>query len=196
MIPKGLTQSCCFCLQELETRLKKTHDEETLSQLKASQLSIEVVKSQAQLDAKEKMSEERVKFEKEKQIVENELLRRRKEEIAKVKNDFEAQLSALKMQVQRSDELRTKEVRCFSIYRKISFRQRSSLLRILSFQTDKHAAQVEELSNTIRQNQLQINEFSQQLSESKNQAIQLHREIEAKGQEILNVRREANNHIR
>ena len=81
-----------------------------MSQLKASQLSIEVVKSQAELDAKEKMAEERGKFEKEKQIIENELLRRRKEEIGKVKNDFETQLSVLKLQVQKSDELRMKEV--------------------------------------------------------------------------------------
>jgi uncharacterized protein with WD repeat len=103
-------------------RLKKAHDEETLSQLKASQLSIEVVRSQAELDAKEKMSEERVKFEKEKQIVENELLRRRKEEIAKVKNEFEAQLSALKIQVMKSDELRSKEVRCCNTYDKILIR--------------------------------------------------------------------------
>ena len=95
----------------MEARLKKAHNEETLSQLKASQLSIEVVKSQAELDAKEKMSEDRLKFEREKQILENELLRRRKEEIGKVKNDFEAQLSALKLQVEKSDELRTKEVR-------------------------------------------------------------------------------------
>ena len=98
-------------LQELETRLRKAYNEETLSQLKASQLSIEVVKSQAEIEAKEKMAEDRVKFEKEKQIVENELLRRRKEEIGKVKNNFETQLSALKLQVQKSDELRTKEVR-------------------------------------------------------------------------------------
>jgi uncharacterized protein with WD repeat len=110
------------CSQELEMRLKKAHDEETLSQLKASQLSIEVVRSQAELDAKEKMSEERVKFEKEKQIVENELLRRRKEEIAKVKNEFEAQLSALKIQVMKSDELRSKEVRCCNTYDKILIR--------------------------------------------------------------------------
>ncbi len=95
----------------MEARLKKAHNEETLSQLKASQLSIEVVKSQAELEAKEKMSEDRLKFEREKQILENELLRRRKEEIGKVKNDFEAQLSALKLQVEKSDELRTKEVR-------------------------------------------------------------------------------------
>lgn len=69
-------------------------------------------------------------------------------------------------------------------------------LRIFIFQTDRHAAQAEELSNTIRQNQLQIDELSRELSESKSQATQLHREVEAKGQEILNVRREANNHIR
>jgi hypothetical protein len=108
-------------LQELETRLRKAYNEETLSQLKASQLSIEVVKSQAEIEAKEKMAEDRVKFEKEKQIVENELLRRRKEEIGKVKNNFETQLSALKLQVQKSDELRTKEVRLqclkYTLYR-------------------------------------------------------------------------------
>lgn len=98
------------CLQELEAKLKKAHDEETISQLKASQLSIEVVRSQAELKTKEIMDEERVKFHKEQQILENELLRRRKEEIGKVKNDFEAQLSVLKLQVQKSDELRTKEV--------------------------------------------------------------------------------------
>lgn len=97
-------------LQELEARLKKAHDEDTLSQLKASKLSIEVVKSQAELGAKEMMTEERMKFDKEKQVLESELLRRRKEEIGKVKNDFETQLSALKMQIQKSDDLRAKEV--------------------------------------------------------------------------------------
>lgn len=57
-----------------------------------------------------------MKFEKEKQILENELLRRRKEEIGKLKNDFEAQLSALKLQVQKSDELRMKEVCLLGYY--------------------------------------------------------------------------------
>lgn len=90
--------------------MKKAHDEETLSQLKASQLSIEVVKSQAELKAKDMMADDRLKFEKEKQILETELLRRRKEEITKLKNDFETQLSTLKLQVEKSDELRTKEV--------------------------------------------------------------------------------------
>lgn len=56
------------------------------------------------------MTEERMKFDKEKQVLESELLRRRKEEIGKVKNDFETQLSALKMQIQKSDDLRAKEV--------------------------------------------------------------------------------------
>ncbi|XP_028390865.1 protein FAM184A-like [Dendronephthya gigantea] len=158
-------------LKELETKLKNTHDEETLSQLKASQLSLEVVRSQAEIESNKKMAEERVKFEKEKDVLEGELLRRRREEIGKVKNDFETQLSVLKLQVEKSDELRTKE-------------------------TDRHAAQIEELSSTIRQNQLQISELDRELSESKNQTKQLHREIELKGQEILNVRREANSHIR
>lgn len=99
-----------YCLQELEAKLKKVHDEETISQLKASQLSIEVVRSQAELKTKEIMDEERVKFQKEQQILENELLRRRKEEIGRVKNDFETQLNVVKLQVQKSDELRTKEV--------------------------------------------------------------------------------------
>lgn len=99
-----------YCLQELEATLKKVHDEETISQLKASQLSIEVVRSQAELKTKEIMDEEKVKFQKEQQILENELLRRRKEEIGRVKNDFETQLNVLKLQVQKSDELRTKEV--------------------------------------------------------------------------------------
>lgn len=70
---------------------------------------MEVVKSQAELNAKEKMAEERVQFDKEKQILENELIRRRKDEINKMKNDFESQLSALKLQLQESDELRVKE---------------------------------------------------------------------------------------
>lgn len=193
--------------------MKKAHDEETISQLKASQLSIEVARSQAELKTKEIMDEERVKFQKEQQILENELLRRRKEEIGKVKNDFETQLSVLKLQVQKSDELRTKEVSTQHLglqllfyfpYTKLACIERVVLvtkislqtLRIFIFQTDRHAAQVEELSNTIRQNQLQIDELSRELSESKSQATQLHREVEAKGQEILNVRREANNHIR
>ena len=68
------------------------------------------MKSQAEIKTKEQMDGERVKFDKEKQILENELLRRRKEEIGKVKNDFETQLSVLKLQVERTDELRTQEV--------------------------------------------------------------------------------------
>lgn len=81
-----------------------------MSQLRASQLSLDVVKSQAEIEANKKIAEERVKFEKEKEVLETELLRRRKEEIGKMKNDFETQLSVLKLQVEKSDELRTKEV--------------------------------------------------------------------------------------
>ncbi|XP_046850280.1 protein FAM184A-like [Xenia sp. Carnegie-2017] len=158
-------------LKELEAKLKQQHDEETLSQLKASKLSMEVVKSQAELNAKEKMAEERVQFDKEKQILENELIRRRKDEINKMKNDFESQLSALKLQLQESDELRVKE-------------------------TDRYAVQVEELSSSILKNEVTMNEIKNQLSESQNNEKKLQDEVESKVQEIFNVRRETNNHIR
>lgn len=105
-------------LQDLEERLKKAHDDDMLSQLKASQLSIDVVKSQADEKRQRDLAEERVKFEREKNILENELLRRRKDEIGKVKKDFESQLSLLKIQVHKADELRSKEVGATSENRK------------------------------------------------------------------------------
>ena len=134
-------------MQELEVKLKKAHDEDTLSQLKASQLSVEVVRSQAEINANEKMAEERVRFQKEKQVLENELLRRRKEEISKVKNEFEAQLSALKLQVQQSDELRAKEV-CFKYNyikaRNYHFYWKYSELKIAIYDhADDHNSQVQ-----------------------------------------------------
>ena len=99
-----------------------------LSQLKASQLSVEIVKSQAAEKRKEELAEERVKFEREKRILEEELVRRRKEEIGKVKKDFESQLSALKLQVRKADELRSKEVNkvcCFTVFKyRIRFNER------------------------------------------------------------------------
>ena len=116
--PLNLPEYIHSILQDLEERLKKAHDDDMLSQLKASQLSIDVVKSQADEKRQRDLAEERVKFEREKNILENELLRRRKDEIGKVKKDFESQLSLLKIQVHKADELRSKEVGATSENRK------------------------------------------------------------------------------
>lgn len=71
---------------------------------------MEVVKSQEEQKRRETLVEERTKFENEKQVLSDELLRRRKEEMAKIKKDFEQQLSLLKLQVEKTDELRSEEV--------------------------------------------------------------------------------------
>ena len=71
---------------------------------------MEVVKSQEEQKRRETLVEERTKFENEKQVLSDELLRRRKEEMAKIKKHFEQQLSLLKLQVEKTDELRSEEV--------------------------------------------------------------------------------------
>lgn len=55
---------------------------------------------------------------------------------------------------------------------------------------------MEELRQEIEQRQCQINELDEEISQVKDNAGQLHRELQAKGQEILTIRREANAQIR
>lgn len=71
----------------------------------------------------------------------------------------------------------------------------NQIMKII-FQTDRYAVQVEELSGSILKNEVTINEIKNQLSESHNNEKKLQDEVESKVQEILNVRRETNNHIR
>ena len=55
---------------------------------------------------------------------------------------------------------------------------------------------MEELRQEIEQRQCQINELDEEISQVKDNAGQLQRELQAKGQEILTIRREANAQIR
>ena len=55
---------------------------------------------------------------------------------------------------------------------------------------------MEELRQEIEQRQCQINELDEEISQIKDNAGQLHRELQTKGQEILTIRREANAQIR
>ena len=55
---------------------------------------------------------------------------------------------------------------------------------------------MEELRLEIEQRQCQINELDEEISQVKDNAVQLQRELQAKGQEILTIRREANAQIR
>lgn len=67
---------------------------------------------------------------------------------------------------------------------------------ILCSQESEHQSQIEELKQEIEQRQYQINELDEEISHVRGNVEELQHELQAKGQEILSVRREANSQIR
>lgn len=66
----------------------------------------------------------------------------------------------------------------------------------LCSQESEHQSQIEELKQEIEQRQYQINELDEEISHVRGNVEELQHELQAKGQEILSVRREANSQIR
>ena len=67
---------------------------------------------------------------------------------------------------------------------------------ILCWQESEHQNKIEELKREIEQREYQINELDEEISHVRGNVEELQHELQAKGQEILSIRREANSQIR
>ncbi|XP_029195502.2 protein FAM184A-like [Acropora millepora] len=158
-------------MKNREEKLQKHHREEMTSQLQANKLTIDAVKSQAEQKLLNDIEELTVQHENDQESMRNELLRVQQEEMQRLHQEFELQLASMRLQLQRANEAHTRE-------------------------ETEHQNQMEELRQEIEQRQCQINELDEEISQVKDNAGQLQRELQAKGQEILTIRREANAQIR
>ena len=67
---------------------------------------------------------------------------------------------------------------------------------LLCPQETEHQNEIENLKQEIEERQCQINELDGEIGNVRNNVEELQRELQAKGQEILTIRREANSQIR
>lgn len=158
-------------MKNREEKLKMDHREEMTSQLQANKLTIDAVKSQAEQKLLNDIEELTVQHENDQESMRNELLRVQQDEMQRLHQEFELQLASMRLQLQRANEAHTRE-------------------------ETEHQNQMEQLRQEIEQRQCQINELDEEISQVKDNAGQLQRELQAKGQEILTIRREANAQIR
>ncbi|KAJ7390367.1 hypothetical protein OS493_025618 [Desmophyllum pertusum] len=158
-------------IKERESQLQKSHRDEITSQLQANKLMIDAVKSQAEQKRAKDIEEMTIQHENDQENMRSELLRVQQEEMQRLHREFEVQLAAMKLQLQRTNELHSRD-------------------------ETEHQSQIEELKEEIEQRQYQIKELDEEIGQAKNNVGELQRELQAKGQEILSVRREANSQIR
>ncbi|XP_068709021.1 protein FAM184A-like [Montipora foliosa] len=158
-------------MKECQEKLKGNHREEMTSLLQANKLTIDAVKSQAEQRRLKDIDELTMQHENDQENMRSELLRVQQEEMQKLHREFELQIGSLKLQLQRANELHTRE-------------------------EAEHHHQIEDLKLEIERRQSHINELDEEISQVRNSVEQLQRELQAKGQEILTIRREANSQIR
>ena len=63
-------------------------------------------------------------------------------------------------------------------------------------QASEYEGQIEELKCEIKEREKDIGDLDQECKEGKKNIDQLRQAVEVKGQEVLTIRREANQHIR
>lgn len=67
---------------------------------------------------------------------------------------------------------------------------------LFATQETEHQNQIEELRREIEERECHLKELDEEMGEMKSNVEQLQHELQAKGQEILSVRREANSQMR
>lgn len=158
-------------MKERESTLQKSHRDEITSQLQANKLMIDAVKSQAEQTHIKDIEEIKVKHENDQENMRSELLRVQQEEMQRLHREFEVQLAAVKLQLQRANEMHSKD-------------------------ENEHQNQIEELRREIEERECHLKELDEEIREVKSNVEELQHELQAKGQEILSVRREANSQMR
>ncbi|XP_027039742.1 protein FAM184A-like [Pocillopora damicornis] len=158
-------------MKERESALQKSHRDEITSQLQANKLMIDAVKSQAEQTRMKDIEEIKIKHENDQENMRSELLRVQQEEMQRLHREFEVQLAAVKLQLQRTNEMHSQD-------------------------ETEHQNQIEELRREIEERECHLKELDEEIGEMKSNVEQLQRELQAKGQEILSVRREANSQMR
>lgn len=158
-------------IKERESALQKSHRDEITSQLQANKLMIDAIKSQAEQTRMKDIEEIKIKHENDQENMRSELLRVQQEEMQRLHREFEVQLAAVKLQLQRTNEMHSKD-------------------------ETEHQNQIEELRREIEDRECHLKELDEEIGEVKSIVEQLQRELQAKGQEILSVRRETNSQMR
>ncbi|KAK3714556.1 hypothetical protein QZH41_014223 [Actinostola sp. cb2023] len=158
-------------LKDLENKLQAKYQEDMSFNLQANKVALDAMKSQAERTRKKQIDELLEKYEEERETLRNELMRKQQDEMQQLNKEFETQMMAIKLQLQRTNEIMTR-------------------------QEAEHQTNIDEITYEVEIRDTQLKELDDDLLALRKDVSKLEDELQAKGQEILTIRRETNSHIR
>ncbi|XP_048584473.1 protein FAM184A isoform X2 [Nematostella vectensis] len=158
-------------LKDLEARLEAKYREESSFNLQANKVALEAVKSQQEKQRQKELADLKNQHEADQEALRNELVRKQQADVQRLNKEYETQMMALKLQLQRTAEIRERQEAEFEL-------------------------KLDDLRADIQERDSQIKELDSEMAEVTENIAKLQHELQGKGQEILSIRRESNAQFR